>query len=618
MTRKTSPCSIGARVRSQYRSVKVPSRVFPREREGQVLPFATRGTRGSGLAFCNKRASGAAPPSHADNNRRLTTWETPYSAVGTFAFNYGIDIHGHVSSMAYPGGPTVLYSPSALGQPTQMSGYLAGISHHPNGQVAGYTTTNGVTPGLTHTVTQNVRGLPAFMGYGSLVQDSYSYDANGNVTAITGANGLASRAMAYDGLDRLRVANGIWGSGQFTYDALDNLTSSLITGGSTPRQLNHLYDPSTNRMTGVSGTFNVSLLYDANGNIVNRAGQGYVFDIGNRITSATGLASYLYDGHGRRAWIQFTNGRTVLSIYGQSGRLLLTQDSQRGTTRHIHLGDKVVAETNTLTGTQWLHTDVLGSPVATTGTGGVLLTRSHYEPYGQSAGGTNRDGIGYTGHVNDVATGLVYVQQRYYDPIAGRFLSVDPVVTDAKTGSNFNRYEYAGNNPYKYVDPDGRAKFAAVVMLLENGGDKIVRTLRDKADAVAARLAGENVITATSQHARQVEVAAHGAGNGLLKHKGHKLEDGSKGMPHYQTDGKPGHTFWGQRGGILPELLEALTIPALLTPSSLAPGTLYGPGTSFPTREAFDNANGPSASSAVGAGKGSGFQGAMSRGLLDA
>lgn len=26
------------------------------------------------------------------------------------------------------------------------------------------------------------------------------------------------------------------------------------------------------------------------------------------------------------------------------------------------------------------------------------------------------------------------MQQRYYDPIAGRFLSVDPVVTDANTG----------------------------------------------------------------------------------------------------------------------------------------------------------------------------------------
>jgi len=64
-------------------------------------------------------------------------------------------------------------------------------------------------------------------------------------------------------------------------------------------------------------------------------------------------------------------------------------------------------------------------------------------------------GLGFTGHVNDADTGLVYMQQRYYDPIAGRFLSVDPIATDANTGSGFNLYEYANNNPYRYTDPDG-------------------------------------------------------------------------------------------------------------------------------------------------------------------
>jgi RHS repeat-associated protein len=64
--------------------------------------------------------------------------------------------------------------------------------------------------------------------------------------------------------------------------------------------------------------------------------------------------------------------------------------------------------------------------------------------------------IGFTGHVNDVDTGLTYMQQRYYDPVAGRFLSIDPVVTDANNGGSFNRYAYASNSPYKYIDPDGR------------------------------------------------------------------------------------------------------------------------------------------------------------------
>jgi RHS repeat-associated protein len=72
--------------------------------------------------------------------------------------------------------------------------------------------------------------------------------------------------------------------------------------------------------------------------------------------------------------------------------------------------------------------------------------------------------IGFTGHVNAADIGLVYMQQRYYDPVAGRFLSIDPVITDADTGTSFNRYAYANNSPYKYQDPDGRNAIAVGIV----------------------------------------------------------------------------------------------------------------------------------------------------------
>jgi len=79
-----------------------------------------------------------------------------------------------------------------------------------------------------------------------------------------------------------------------------------------------------------------------------------------------------------------------------------------------------------------------------------------YRAYGMEVMDAPRPGPGYTGHYRDVGTGLVYMQQRYYDPLVGRFLSVDPVATDSKNGWNFNRYNYAANNPYRFTDPDGR------------------------------------------------------------------------------------------------------------------------------------------------------------------
>jgi RHS repeat-associated protein len=106
-------------------------------------------------------------------------------------------------------------------------------------------------------------------------------------------------------------------------------------------------------------------------------------------------------------------------------------------------------------GLVYIHTDGLGSPVARSDSTGAVISVTRYEPYGLTAGGAAPT-IGFTGHVNDAETGLTYMQQRYYDPVAGRFLSIDPVTTDANTGSSFNRYAYANNSPYKYVDPNGR------------------------------------------------------------------------------------------------------------------------------------------------------------------
>ena len=104
----------------------------------------------------------------------------------------------------------------------------------------------------------------------------------------------------------------------------------------------------------------------------------------------------------------------------------------------------------------YYHTDALGTPIAITDSTGTLVSKRDYEPYGRQLGLTHQDGPGFTGHVADSSTGLVYMQQRYYDPAIGRFLSVDPVTALQGGPQHFNRYDYAYNNPYKFTDPDGR------------------------------------------------------------------------------------------------------------------------------------------------------------------
>jgi len=99
--------------------------------------------------------------------------------------------------------------------------------------------------------------------------------------------------------------------------------------------------------------------------------------------------------------------------------------------------------------------DTIHSEVVITDQNRNVVERTYYAPYGQVLNRDLRDGPGYSGHEEDPETNLVYMQQRYYDPEAGRFLSTDPVQADGNGGS-FNRYEYANDNPYRYTDPDGR------------------------------------------------------------------------------------------------------------------------------------------------------------------
>lgn len=104
----------------------------------------------------------------------------------------------------------------------------------------------------------------------------------------------------------------------------------------------------------------------------------------------------------------------------------------------------------------YYHTDALGTPVMESNVAGAVAYVREHKPYGEQVQGAAKNGPGFTGHVSDMDTGLVYMQARFYDPAAARFLSNDPVLANMASGRNYNRYWYANNNPLRYVDPSGR------------------------------------------------------------------------------------------------------------------------------------------------------------------
>ncbi len=164
-----------------------------------------------------------------------------------------------------------------------------------------------------------------------------------------------------------------------------------------------------------------------------------------------------------------TSSHTATPNYSCAAGQTLSGTTCNGSTTNSTAGTPVYgcASGYTLSGTSCT-TQTSNTAAATPGyscpSGGTLsvnickgaLWRTRYEPNGNIAAGVIPTDLGFTGHVNDAVSGLVYMQQRYYDPIARRFLSTDPVNTDSDTSRSFGRYHYANNNPFRYIDPDGR------------------------------------------------------------------------------------------------------------------------------------------------------------------
>lgn len=138
----------------------------------------------------------------------------------------------------------------------------------------------------------------------------------------------------------------------------------------------------------------------------------------------------------------------------------------------------------------YYHNDALGSPVLATGSDGEILWRERYAPYGARLAYESRevDCAGnlcspvestwdekqwFTGKLEESRTGLQHFGARWYEPELGRFLSPDPVLFKEENIFSFNRYAYANNNPYKFIDPDGRevAQVGVSAVLPEIFGD---------------------------------------------------------------------------------------------------------------------------------------------------
>jgi|GEM_PF-5084912 len=150
-------------------------------------------------------------------------------------------------------------------------------------------------------------------------------------------------------------------------------------------------------------------------------------------------------------------------------------------------------------GFQYVHTDAIGSAVATTDAVSAITSSTRYTPFGIALENPNilKDHGGFTGHIKDSATGLNYMQARYYDPVMGRLLSVDPVTfMDTGKPGMFNRYSYALNDPVNLTDSNGECPMfipIAIFIIKEIAAEAASEATRGATDFLSVRRSGTKV-----------------------------------------------------------------------------------------------------------------------------
>ena len=71
----------------------------------------------------------------------------------------------------------------------------------------------------------------------------------------------------------------------------------------------------------------------------------------------------------------------------------------------------------------------------------------------------------YRGYYYDTESGLYYLNSRYYDPVACRFINADSQLNTNEGNTGYNLYSYCGNNPVMYTDPSGHSFILACIIV---------------------------------------------------------------------------------------------------------------------------------------------------------
>ena len=293
----------------------------------------------------------------------------------------------------------------------------------------------------------------------------YTYDNNGNITAIRNGPGTEYYAKyTYDGLNQLtREDNAVLGkSWVFAYDTAGNILSKKEYAYTTGT-LGAILDTKTytyaatgwkDRLTSFNGE---AIAYDALGNPTTYRGHaltwGKIRQLESYRIDSNTLLTFAYDASGLR-----TRKNSV--VYQYDGEKIFVENRNSTILSYFYdMGGICGFEYNNVR--YYYEKNLQGDITAVYDENGNKKAEYQYDAWGNHTTVTDVDGIGtlnpfrYRGYYYDTETGLYYLNSRYYDPQTGRFINADSIIGANGDIIGYNMFAYCSNNPIVFCDKTG-------------------------------------------------------------------------------------------------------------------------------------------------------------------
>jgi type VI secretion system secreted protein VgrG len=316
---------------------------------------------------------------------------------------------------------------------------------------------------------------------------TWEHDWTGNVKTLDDSM-RGKRGYQYDALSRLTNA----GNEQFIYDATGNMldVSSLDPIGYGNPAGDRLHTLRTGRQR------YEQYAYDAHGRRTERAENGdvtmrYGYDAVHQlreVTQANGVnARYEYDALGRRVAKHVTaKGRTTTTLFVWDGDWMIQEITNGKAITYVKHPDHAGPLAKIENGKVYHYVnDHLGTPQELHDASGKIVWAAEYSAYGlvrKYLVDEISNPIRFAGQYYDAETGLRYNRFRYYDPLAGRYLTQDPI--GLKGG--INQYAYVKGNPVLRVDPLGLQEADAYDPVF-NGNRSLSDNMSDIVESVSEK-----------------------------------------------------------------------------------------------------------------------------------